>query len=293
VESWQAGNSWADVAGLRIRLMGELQVARAGSILPLPASKRTRALLGYVAALGRPHLRQTLCNLLWDGPDDPRASLRWSLTKLRPLLNDTDALRLDADRERVSFAARGAIIDVERAASLLTRGVAHAETDALEEAAALLSGEFLEGLELPSCYRFHHWCMAERERLNVVRCEVLAALVARLHDQPVRALSYARALVTVDPLSEPAHASLVRLLARLGRKHEALAYHDQACAMLRRELAAPLSGELSRAVRQKVEPLPLGVAAQPDGDAGERRPKSAVPAPTDVHPTLTGRTAER
>ena len=64
-----------------IRLLGELQVTRAGGVVPLPASKRTRALLGYLVATGDPQFRQTLCDLLWDGPDDPRGSLRWSLVQ--------------------------------------------------------------------------------------------------------------------------------------------------------------------------------------------------------------------
>ena len=51
------------------------QFAAAAKTLPLPASKKTRALLGYVVATGRPHLREKLCELLWPGPDDPRAAL--------------------------------------------------------------------------------------------------------------------------------------------------------------------------------------------------------------------------
>jgi DNA-binding SARP family transcriptional activator len=45
-------------------------------------------LLGYLVASRAPQSRQGLCDLLWDGPDDPRAALRWSLTKLRPLVDD-------------------------------------------------------------------------------------------------------------------------------------------------------------------------------------------------------------
>jgi hypothetical protein len=61
--------------GVQIRLLGELEVVRDGHRLPLPASKRSRALLGYLVATGRPHLRSHLCDPLWDSPDDPRAAL--------------------------------------------------------------------------------------------------------------------------------------------------------------------------------------------------------------------------
>src|SRR5580698_8246834 len=93
------------VRALEIRLLGELRVVRGGQPLGLPASKKTRALLGYLVASGRPHLRQKLCELLWPGPDDPRAALRWSLTKIRALLDEPSAARLIADRERVAFEA--------------------------------------------------------------------------------------------------------------------------------------------------------------------------------------------
>ncbi|HVR02061.1 MAG TPA: alpha/beta hydrolase, partial [Polyangia bacterium] len=65
---------------VEIRLLGELKLSLGGRVQALPASKKTRALLAYLVATAKPHLRERLCALLWDGPDDPRAALRWSLT---------------------------------------------------------------------------------------------------------------------------------------------------------------------------------------------------------------------
>jgi len=93
--------------GVEVRLLGELEISVGGRVQALPPSKKTRALLAYLVATARPHSRERLCALLWDGPDDPRAALRWSLTKIRPLL-DVGAARLFADRERVSFEAGSA-----------------------------------------------------------------------------------------------------------------------------------------------------------------------------------------
>src|SRR5471030_798261 len=95
---------------LEIRLLGEPQVLRDGHAVPLPASKKSRALLAYLAASGRAHLREKLCELLWDGPDDPRAALRWSLTKLRPLVEP----HLVAGREHVELQCDGALVDLHR-----------------------------------------------------------------------------------------------------------------------------------------------------------------------------------
>jgi len=233
--------------GVGIRLLGDLHVTRVGRVVALPASRRTRALLGYLVATGSPHTRSHLCDLLWEGPDDPRAALRWSLTKLRPVVNDGSVLRVGADRERVQFIAHGAHVDVDQVASLLPEGPTGAALQSLELAATLLlRGEFLDGLDLPRCYRFHHWCMAERERIANLRRQVLDALIDRLKNDAERALPYVRALVAADPLSEAAHAMLVRILAEGGRAREAEAHYMYARDLLQRELAAPLNGELQR-----------------------------------------------
>src|ERR1041385_5143536 len=92
----------AEVA--EIRVLGELEVARGGRLVPLPASKKTRALLGFLAVTGRSHTREHLCDLLWQGPDAPRAAPRWSLAKLRGVLGP-DAIT--ADRERVALGSIG------------------------------------------------------------------------------------------------------------------------------------------------------------------------------------------
>ena len=237
---------------LRVRLIGELQLRRDGELLPLPASRRTRALLGYLASTGSPQLRSFLCDLLWDGPDDPRASLRWSLSKLRAVVDDRHATRLVADRERVGFDARDCEVDTQRLRSLTEAagGIAAAPLEYLDQAAALLQGEFLDGLDLPACYRFHHWCMAERTRFGALRREVLHALVLRLADEPERALPHGHAMVAAEPLAESAHATLVQLLAATGRYPEAERHYDWARDLLRREIAMPAGGPLDAAIRR-------------------------------------------
>src|SRR5262249_37863677 len=74
-------------ASLEIRVMGELAVFCDGEQLSLPRSRKTRALLAYLAVTGQPQSRERICEMFWDVPDDPRGSLRWSLSKLRQILN--------------------------------------------------------------------------------------------------------------------------------------------------------------------------------------------------------------
>ena len=276
--------------GVGVQLLGDLHVARAGRSVSLPASKRARALLGYLVAAPGGQTRAHLCDLLWDGPDDPRAALRWSLTKLRPVVNDRSVFRLEADRERVQFIARGARVDVDRVVSLLAGGLAATTLSSLEEAAALLlRGEFLDGLDLPRCYRFHHWCMAERERFGSLRRQVLLALIERLDQDLERALPYVRALVAAEPLSENAHALLVKVLTESGRERDAEAHYAYASDLLQRELAAPLSGTLKRGSKSQ------GPSQVASVDAGAASPLSYadVPSPETAVPLVGHRAARR
>src|SRR5262245_7513302 len=111
---------------LRIELLGETRVLHDGEAIALPASKKTRALLGYLVATGREHTRDRLCSLLWDGPDDPRAQLRWSLSKLRAVVDSKQTERLVATRDHVGFHGNGAEVDLVAVRTALAGGVAGA-----------------------------------------------------------------------------------------------------------------------------------------------------------------------
>ena len=87
-----------DQALTAVRLLGPLRLERGGQPIDLPPSKKTRALLGYLATTGREHRRQRLSQLLWDVADDPRGGLRWCLSKLRGLVDEPGHTRVVADQ---------------------------------------------------------------------------------------------------------------------------------------------------------------------------------------------------
>jgi len=64
-----------------------------GAPLALP-TRKTQALLAYLALESAPVSRSRLCDLLWDVPNDPRGELRWYLSKLRNLLDDENRSRV-------------------------------------------------------------------------------------------------------------------------------------------------------------------------------------------------------
>src|SRR5262249_21337550 len=144
-------------ARLEIRLLGKLEILREGRVQSLPPSKKTRALLAYLAATHRSHSRTHLCEMFWEGPDDPRAALRWSLTKIRSLLDDVDRSRLVADHECVSFDASDVDVDLVSLNREVEQIATNVPTEFLARTAERFRGEFLDGLDLPECYRYHEW----------------------------------------------------------------------------------------------------------------------------------------
>ncbi|HEY5756856.1 MAG TPA: AAA family ATPase [Steroidobacter sp.] len=262
---------------MRILLLGELSLIHDGRTAELPASKKTRALLGYLIAIGRPQSRERLCELFWsEGTDDPRGALRWSLTKLRPSLNESGALRLIGDRNHVAFEACGADLDIVTVRRLMGSDVTAAPLDALKtSAAALCSGEFLSGLDLPNCYQYQAWCLAEREGLNALRLSLLSTLVERLRDQPREALLHALALVAADPLSIPGHCAVIRTLHCLGRHNDAHEHCEQASRVIEKDIGISARKELQDAARalqgnvssraHTMMPTPASVKTSSDG----------------------------
>jgi TolB-like protein len=201
---------------LEIRVLGGLEVVRDGEPAALPPSRKTRALLGYLALTPGRHRREQLCELLWDVPDDPRGSLRWSLSKIRPIVDEASAACLLADRQSVELRADAIGVDFLTAQSSCTG----AGTDDLVEAARSFRGPLLSDLDLPESGGFHTWLLAMREDARKLRTRILRTLIERFAATPEEALPYARELVGVEPFDEDAWALLITTLTEAGRRGE-------------------------------------------------------------------------
>jgi DNA-binding SARP family transcriptional activator/tetratricopeptide (TPR) repeat protein len=236
------------MAGLELRFLGEFEVRRGGQVLPLPPSKKTRALLAYLCLQPRRFRREHLCELLWEIPDDPRGSLRWSLSKLRHLVDERKRARIVADRSTVCIDVAGVSIDVRELRDLVASGLASAPIERLEQAAAGYRGNFLEGLDFPNFHDFHAWCVAEREQSLRDCAALLDELIRRLGDEPARAVQHARALVGLFPYEESYRASLIRLLNAAGQPTEAEEQYQLGLRMLK-EFGVQSSGALLAARR--------------------------------------------
>jgi DNA-binding SARP family transcriptional activator/pimeloyl-ACP methyl ester carboxylesterase len=247
--------------------LGSLAVLRHRTRLQLPPSKKTRALLAYLAVTARPHSRDRLCAMFWAVPDDPRAALRWSLSRLRPLVDEPDCRRIVADRENVGLDLDRVTVDIVSLRSLARNGAESISTDALRQATEALEGDFLEGLDLPDCHEFQSWCTGEREETRRLRARLLMALVTRLEGVPDEALPHARALSLLEPANEAAQATLVGLLRAAGRWREVEEQFQSALrrlaefnvvptGALRQAAQLPLQADARTRADDKIAPLP-------------------------------------
>ena len=165
----------------------------------MPPSRKTRALLAYLAVDRRPQRRERLCELFWGIPDDPRGALRWSLSKLRQTLTVDGELLLDADRNVVTLVPNAIDIDYDLLRGVSPEAVSNLPTDQLEAIAAAFRGEFMADLSLVRCPEFEAWRVYHANETEVLRLRVLRALVSRLEDDPERALRHLHTLQSLLP----------------------------------------------------------------------------------------------
>jgi pimeloyl-ACP methyl ester carboxylesterase len=204
---------------IQIQTLGEVAVSHDNRALKLPASRRTRALLAYLALTDRPHRRDRLCDLLWEIPDDPRGALRWSLSKLRPLVNDESVERLTADRERVALRCSELEVDLHVIAAELD--AKEVTSDRLEVLARALGEPLLDGIDLPDQPLFQDWLTAEREDVKRLRGRALRRLAFHPDIKPERVLPISRAWMELEPFNPDAATHLLTRLEQFGLVSEA------------------------------------------------------------------------
>jgi TolB-like protein/Flp pilus assembly protein TadD len=235
---------------LSMSVLGELRLARDGTALELPPSRKARALLAYLAVTARPHRRERLCAMFWDTPDDPRGALRSSLSKLRAVVDGPERRRIVAARDTVRLDSTDIEIDL-----YAVRRLACEQKHALERAAQRFRGEFAEGLDLADCPEFQSWLVAQREDARRLRARLLSALIECHAAEPEAALPHARTLVQVDPHGAAAHATLLRLLLESERRREAEEQFELSLRMLE-ESGGSGPRELAHAWRSLVTSAP-------------------------------------
>lgn len=196
---------------LELYLTGRLQLLRDAAPVPLPRSKKTRALLAYLVLSGRPQSRERLSSLFWDVADDPRAALRWSISKLRGLLDD-DTKRVQANRDTVAIDTSTLWVDALAIKAAKLSGFSATSDSDLVALSQKLRGPLLEELELPDFQAYQAWCIAERKQFHNLHLELLETISTRV--QGPAQLEATRGLLELEPGHVGAQCTLDRLLGK-------------------------------------------------------------------------------
>ncbi|MFC4454236.1 BTAD domain-containing putative transcriptional regulator [Deinococcus sonorensis] len=250
--------------GWHLRVLGPPVLEGHGLELPR-VERKLAAALAYLALEGATG-RGRLAGLLW--PDSlentARNNLSQMLRKLRlfagsDLMVGGDLLTLSPELE----------VDAARVRAAYTQG----------HSAELLAagGELLAGLRYDDCPDLDDWVNSERERMSEARLQALrqAADLLEREGQYAQALTQARTLLDLDPVSEDGWRRLMRLHYLAGDRPAALRAYQRCKEVLQREFGTgplPETVDLAREIDRGTVPvlapavrteLPLAVLRPP------------------------------
>ena len=207
-------------APLTVQLLGGLSLRRGDATVALPASRKVRALFGYLALAPRPVSRSQLCELLWDVPNDPRGELRWSLSKLRGVLDDAGRSRIVTDGDSVALDLSDCSVDALTVDAAMRGRVETQTGEQLRALANLFAGEFLDGIEIERQPSFDAWLVAQRRRFRAYHTAVLEHLVGTFAPDDDGVYDALDKWLQQTPLDVRAHQAMLAALARHGKVRE-------------------------------------------------------------------------
>jgi TolB-like protein len=191
---------------LQVLLLGPARLLRDDQPTALPRSRKVLALLGYLALERVPQPRSRLCDLLWDGPNDPRGELRWCLSKLRALVDDDDRSRvLASGNAEVALDLSDAFFDAAAVERLPVAGLAALSAEALGAAWAHFRGDFLEGVEIDAAPQLSTWLSARRHAFRALRVSIARELALRPSSDAQEARQRVQAWLGLEPFEARAH----------------------------------------------------------------------------------------
>ncbi|CCD97567.1 alpha/beta hydrolase [Bradyrhizobium sp. STM 3809] len=193
-----------------VRTFGFPEIRRDDAPCPLSLRKGL-ALLVYLAEARTAVARDIVATMFWpDSPEDvARARLRRLLHRIQIVLGDGC---LAVDRTTIRWAPTGELeVDCQAFEAACDRGE-------FARACSLYNGDFLDGFTPGDCPNFDEWAFFRREAL---RGRVVQALERVVQDASAAAdhataISHARRLVALDPLSEVYGRALIRSLVLSG-----------------------------------------------------------------------------
>jgi pimeloyl-ACP methyl ester carboxylesterase len=178
--------------------------------------------------------------------------LRWSLSKVRQILNRAGTNPVVTQRGTISLHAQSIELDLRSVKAISHRDLAALAVVDLENLVALFRGGFLDDLSLPRCPKFEAWRVSWISEVNLFKTRILRTLIDRLDEDASRALHHAHALRAMHP-EDASLSALLQNIAERARKQE----------MNLQPLSAPRSGSAGGAERLETT-SGSSISASPD-----------------------------
>lgn len=255
---------------VRLAFLGPPTVLRDGRRVGFDTRKAV-ALLAWLAAAREERPREALAALLWPEADEARArsSLRRTLSVTVAELGDA----LVGSRATLSLREEAVSCDLWE----LERLASTTDLEELEGAVRLWRGDFLEGFAVRGCPEFDAWQSETGEQCRRRFGEILGRLVSSRLERGEfpSALAHAERRLSLDPLDESAHRSLMRVAAAAGDRTRALRQYRICVRVLSSELGVP--------------PLPETTSLYEEIRSGKIPPEKAPPPLTAPDVAASGR----
>ncbi len=272
------------------------------------------ALLAYLAVTAQPHSRDVLAALFWPETDQTSARnyLRHDLFELKNAIGEDNLL---VERERVGLNREAGLwVDVNEFRTQVQKVHLHGHLETgsepqppcpecqaiLAQAISLFTADFMAGFSLPEAREFEEWQFDQGNELRQFLGEALSLLIAwhTSREEYEPAINYARRQLTLDPLSEPAHRQLMRVLAWAGQQSAALHQYQECARLMHDELGIEPDEETRRlfeAIRRRKLAPPLAGGPQqaaPPATAKTGQPSGVSHYLPPLHARLIGRDRE-
>lgn len=249
---------------LTLLFLGPPEVYYEGQPLKFP-TRKTLALIIYLAMEGGRHSREKLAAFFWPHSDAKRSrgSLRNTLGYLRTALHPAGELLL-IEPDALSFETTADLQLDTQALQAAVSGLAVTEAEritALQAAVKAYRGDFLAGFTLGDAPDFDDWASAQREhwhRQIGLGCDQLSLFQANSGEVD-SALVTATRWVALDPWNEAAQRRLMQLHFMSGDRPAALRVYEACRSMLATEFGvdpAPETNALAARIRAAAPPQP-------------------------------------
>jgi len=246
---------WGHMCAWYVRLLGEVAVGPdPTSVVPV-RGRTPRAVVAHLAlAPGNVLSTGSLVDQIWDDPPvSARNAIQVAVSGLRKefgpgfVLSSTTGYRLPLDAVRIDLAEAGA--QLSAAERLLHDGQLHEAAERVTGTLSLFIGEALSGLDgqAVTVARRRSADLRHRARLLQARCFSLAG-------DPLPAIDVLREAIAAEPLDEAARIDLMRALAAVGRRGEAVRVFEALRLQLRDELGIAPSATVLDVVDELAKP---------------------------------------